>query len=245
MNIAEYCCCSNTTRFASILRKEEVEPVTGDDHNDTSCSPAPGSGTPENCAVTTPFKDGVMGLTNGYHIPMHKESDMGHRCGLTYVVRYTPSLTNDPTVSAGPEHGILKSDNGSAFLTSESDTDLMHNLLPPLNLSNFATNCTCPQHQEKSSPVPDDGQPMFTEALNSVSIDWFDYDGLGSKIEHSRAPSSTSLDFASSNQICSHENIDIREDYRGLEFWYPREVATTDLRTSVTNTPGNDIQETV
>jgi hypothetical protein len=196
-----------------------VEPVTGPDHNDTSCSPAPGRGTHKHRAVTTQSKDGVTGFMNRYHIPIHKHNNMDHRCCLTYVAPYTLSIhdsylsdatnrsvneltpstiintlgseshTKDPTVSADQEQRIVKCDHGSAFLTSASDIDLMYNRLPPLNLSNFATNCTCPQPQDKFSSTLDHEQPMFTEALSSVSVDWFDYDGLSSNNEHFRAPS--------------------------------------------------------
>lgn len=214
--------------------------------------------------MTTQLKDGVTGFTNSYHIQMHKNNNTDHRCGLKYVVPYTLSVhnpylsdatnrsgnslahctivnmlgseshTKDPTNSAGQEQRIAESDHRSAILSSASDIDPMSNLLPPLNLSNFGADCTYPQHPDRFSPIPDHEQPMFTEALSSVSIDWFDYDGFGSNNEHSPAPSSTGFDFAASIPIYSRENIDTGKDHmRAVTSWNPECFTwstTTDFR---------------
>jgi hypothetical protein len=208
IHLAEDCCCSNITRSASTLPREELDLVAGPDNSDTSYSPALGNGTHEHRAVEAQPKDYGTGFPNSYHMPMHKRNYTDHRYGLRYATPsplsfHDPHLpdttdrnfsnltiistldgkyhTEDTTFSAEQEQRMVVPNHGLASLTSASDIDLMSGLQPPSNLSSFATDCTY-QYHDMFSPLPDHEQPMYIQTL---SVDCFNYDDLGSNNEHS------------------------------------------------------------
>lgn len=177
----EDCCCSNITRSASTLPREELDLVTGPDNSDTSYSPALGNGTHEHRAVEAQPKDYGTGFPNSYHMPMHKRNYTDHS-NLTIISTLDGKYhTEDTTVSAEQEQRMVVPNHGLASLTSASDIDLMSGLQPSSNLSSFATDCTY-QYHDMFSPLPDHEQLMYFETL---SVDCFNYDDLGSNNEHS------------------------------------------------------------
>ena len=161
-------------------------------------------------------------------MPINKHCSIDHRCNPQYVVLnslanhdlYPSGVTNqtsnsltdsaiidivgsesnrrDSTAGTEEEQRIMMDDAQSTVLTSGLDLDPMYDGLPQINLSLFVQNGHSPQNQEETSFTPDHEQSMFTESLSSVSVNWFDYDGLDSNNEHfydSNAPDSSFTNF--------------------------------------------------
>ncbi|KAG0645943.1 Copper resistance CRF1 [Hyphodiscus hymeniophilus] len=229
IDIADNCCCSHGGRCSCALKKEHLDPVPESDSDEASLSSTPGTEGRRPRALTAQSEGGLTVFSNGHHKPVHK-NNMAHKCGLPYVVPrahsihgpspsglanrsvdslphtstidalHSESHIKDSMVSAQQEQRMVKSEHGSPLMSATSNLDQLNGLLPPLDLSNMATEYNF------YSAMPDPEQPLFSAGLSAASIDWSQYNGLDFNNEnfaassYSQAPSFTGFDFSSMDQ---------------------------------------------